>query len=366
MFIRLFLFGILLLTSPHLIAHEGHHQEESQQPISQAVSESVTTSPKAELVSGEGDYQFRYRPDLSILPKEIAVGIEKAHGGFAITPTGEIYFGLNGTGVVRISPDLKTMKIVNQSEAIRTGGLHNTTFTDRDGGMLIFPDNNRGEIHITSLEGEEIKTLGRPPAEVDAYYKESQNAYKPTDTEVGPNGVLHITDGYSPSKFVLTADLAKGIYLKHLFGENVQNGPKKGPSPGKFSTCHGITWDPTDELLVVADREHFLLQKFDLAGNYVTQVGVEGASPCNVEYVDWNDAPLAVVPCLRGPNWSPGVVKLFRGDEIVSTIRPKEDLGLEPFQHIHHAIGVVVDEKLFILCYGWNPGCYAVLELVVE
>lgn len=346
--------------SSFAVAHEGHSHE------NQIDVDSPVESHLPNARTGTGEYLFRYRADLSILPKEVAEGIKQAHGGFAITPTGHIYFGLEGTGIVRISPDLNTMEIVNRSEVIREGGLHNTTYTDRDGGLLIFPDNKRGEIHITSLEGEELKKLGRPQAEIQTYYAEPNNSYNPTDTEVAPNGMLYITDGYSPSKFVLTADLEKGIYIKHLFGTNANNGPNKGPGAGRFTTCHGITWDATNKLLVVADREHFLLQKFDLAGNFVTQVGVEGASPCNVEFVKWNNKPLAVVPCLRGPNWSAGVIKLYRDDHIVATLKPKKDLGLESFQHIHHAIGTVVEGKLFILCYGWNPGCYAVLEQVSE
>ena len=71
-----------------------------------------------------------------------------------------------------------------------------------------------------------------------------------------------------------------------------------------------------------------------------------------------------VAGCLTGPD--KGVVQILRDGEVVSTLKPKLDLGLSQFEHIHNAAGVVVGGKLYVLCYGWNPGCYAVLEHVKE
>ena len=59
-------------------------------------------------------------------------------------------------------------------------------------------------------------------------------------------------------------------------------------------------------------------------------------------------------------------ISILRDGEVVSTLRPKADLGIEAFQHVHNAVGVVTGGQLYVLCYGWNPGCYAVLELVVD
>ena len=85
---------------------------------------------------------------------------------------------------------------------------------------------------------------------------------------------------------------------------------------------------------------------------------------CDIDFVDWRGERLMIAVCLRAEGDAPGVVHVIRGRQIVSTLRPKLDLGLEEFEHIHSAAGVVVDDRLFVLCYGWNPGGYALLEMV--
>ena len=51
---------------------------------------------------------------------------------------------------------------------------------------------------------------------------------------------------------------------------------------------------------------------------------------------------------------------------MVSTIMPKEDLGLENFKHIHNAVLHKVKEKFYIIVQAWNPGDFAILEQVIE
>ena len=50
--------------------------------------------------------------------------------------------------------------------------------------------------------------------------------------------------------------------------------------------------------------------------------------------------------------------------EVVSTIRPKEDLGIELADHIHNTIWYEYGGDLYLICQAWNPGYYFVLELV--
>ena len=55
---------------------------------------------------------------------------------------------------------------------------------------------------------------------------------------------------------------------------------------------------------------------------------------------------------------------------MISEVTPKKDFGLELFDHIHNAAwkpllgadGSV--EKLYILATAWNPGGFAVMEVV--
>ena len=344
----------LVACSPAL-AHEGHNHDAPQEPAAQA------SAPDSQAVTGQGPFRFRYNAELSELPAEVAAGIERAHGGFAKAPGGEVYFGLKGVGPVRISADLKTKTVVPSSQAVRTGGLHNATYVDQRGGLLVLPDNEHAEVHIISTTGEDVARLGRP--DVHAYYENQENPYRPTDVELAANGRLYICDGYSPSRLVLTASLEGPGYESLTFGGRVPDG---GRTPGKFSTNHGVTADPTDGALVIADRERQWLQRFNLSGDFLGSIDLVDANPCDVDYVDWQGEQLTVVGCLTSGDEQPGVVKLVLGDRVVSTLCPKQDLGVQAFDHIHNAAGVVVDGKLYVLCYGWNPGCYAVLEHIAE
>ena len=201
----------------------------------------------------------------------------------------------------------------------------------------MLPDNGLACVHVVRLGDGGVETIGRPS--VNEYYADPKNGYAPTDADVGADGTLYVCDGYSAGKYVLTVDLAERAYKDEHFGGSV-TGP--GRTPGRFSTNHGITFDPTAGAFWIADRER----------------------NCDIDFVDWRGERLIVAGCLRAEGDEPGVVHLIRGREIVSTLRPKLDLGLDEFEHIHNAAGLVVDGRLFVLCYGWNPGCYAVLEAV--
>ena len=73
----------------------------------------------------------------------------------------------------------------------------------------------------------------------------------------------------------------------------------------------------------------------------------------------------AIVGCLHGPDRSKGApIYILKKDRVVSTIMPKEELGLERFQHIHNAVLRMLDGKLYILAQAWNPGDFAILEQV--
>ncbi|QDT67983.1 hypothetical protein MalM25_08920 [Planctomycetes bacterium MalM25] len=332
------------------IAHEGHDHGVAAGVLT-ANSDGSEPTPGA--TTGSGDLQFKYNAELSALPEEIAKGILPAHGGFAKAPNGEIYFGLNRTGLIKLSADLRTKTLVSASENLTKGGLHNAAYVDRDGGLLILPDNNKGRVLVVKLDGSEVKTLGVPTF--------LEGKYAPTDADVAADGLVYICNGYGASKTVFTLDLDALDYGEHKFGGRV---PGKGRTKGKFSTNHGVTFDPTDETLVIADRERQWAQKLTTAGEFVEGYDMDRHNPCDVDFVEHNGERLMVAGCLTGPD--KGVVQILRDGKVVSTLRPKNDLGLSQFEHIHNAAGVSVNGKLYVLCYGWNPGCYAVLEHVAE
>lgn len=342
-------------------AHPNHagHEGASAVKLAEGSTESAG-------VTGAGRFRFRYDAELSELPAEIADNIGPAHGGFAKTPSGEVYFGLTGTGLIRVSADLREKVVLDASPEVQSGGLHNTTYARVRGlDLLIVPDEADGEVHVVTLDGRATATLGKP--KVNAYYAEGAAPYRPTDTALGPGDLLYICDGYGPGKQVVTAKIGSGgaaSYGDLHFGGRAESRQTRG----KFSTNHGVTPGEDGETLLIADREHQWLQRMKWSGEFVEGIDTEGANPCDIDFVEFDGERLIVVGCLKGPEGSAGVVKLLArsGDRwgVVSTLRPKEDLGLESFQHIHNAAGVVVDGELYVLCYGWNPGCYAVLKQV--
>ena len=69
---------------------------------------------------------------------------------------------------------------------------------------------------------------------------------------------------------------------------------------------------------------------------------------------------------LDGPDRSKGApIYLLEDDRLVSTIFPKEDLGLVNFKHVHNAVLREANGKLYVIAQAWNPGDFAVLEQVV-
>jgi len=68
------------------------------------------------------------------------------------------------------------------------------------------------------------------------------------------------------------------------------------------------------------------------------------------------------------PTYERGLITLYllENDQVVSTIMPKEELGLTTFQHIHNVVLRKVGGKLYILMQSWNPGDFAILEQVIE
>ena len=363
------------------LAHPGHAHtgRDNLAPIftSTSTESKMTAQPTPETemaTTGAGDLQFRYHADASLLPPEIADKILPAHGGFAKLPNGEVYFGLPEVGLIHMSADLMNKTVLTTSDEVRSGDLHNTTYARHQGQeVLILPDPGEGQIHFLKLNGETLATLGRPA--VNDYYRAEENPYKPTDTQVGPDGSVYICDGYSAGKYVLKADLdLSGTEATATFRDDHFGGPSgkkgvEGRAPGKFSTNHGITLSEDEQTLLVSDREHHWVQRLTPDGEFIEGIDVGGGNPCDVDFVEFQGESLMVVGCLRGEGNTAGVVQLLRKIEnkwtVVSTLQLKKELGLEAFEHIHNAAGIVVDGKLYILCYGWNPGCYAVLEHIL-
>lgn len=331
----------------------------------------ATTEEAAQgAVSGQGAMKFRVLHTSKRLPEKARKVLAAAHGGFTVDRRpgrGETYFALAGAGILRISADLKTIRLLETPEAIREVNLHNVTiWYGADGkGYLTFPAHKTGDIHTTTLDGALVHTLESPTPEddfdhptVNDYFRGKGN-FAPTDVE-HLDGTLYVTTGYSSLDFVLTARVLGTDPFRVTWQDLAFGG--KGDGPGRFGTGHGITLTPDKRHLAVSDRPNAKVERFTRYGHYRSTLRLPvGSFPIDIDYV----GKYAVVGCLYGPDRSKGApIYILEGDRVISTVMVKDELGLETFQHIHDAVVRRIDGKLYIIAQTWNPGDVAILEQV--
>jgi DNA-binding beta-propeller fold protein YncE len=108
-----------------------------------------------------------------------------------------------------------------------------------------------------SPRGETLMTLdvGEAPYRANGFNGTSDIAF-------GPKGRLFITDGYGNARVLeYAAD-----------GKRVRQWGEPGNGPGKFHLPHAIQIGP-DGTVYVADRENGRVEKFDLDGKYLGEIG---------------------------------------------------------------------------------------------
>jgi len=323
-------------------------------------------------LSGQGRYRFRVLYTSTHLPGEAVQALAKAHGGFAVDRRpgrGEIYFALPGAGLIQISADLSRTRLIDTPAELRQTNLHNTSiWYPADGeAYLSFPANQAGRIYTTTLEGRLVHELRAPEpgAELghpvaNEYFRGGGN-FVPTDVAV-VDGLFYVTTGYSKLDVVLTARLTGTRPVRAVWHELAFGG--KGSAPGQFGTGHGIAVAPDGESIDVADRPNSEIDRFTRQGWYLgTWKMPAGSWPCDVDYLD----RYAVVAALHGPDRRQGApIYLFEDGRLVSTILPKQELGLANFEHVHHAVLVDCGGKLCVVAQAWNPGDFGVLEQVID
>lgn len=321
-------------------------------------------------VTGSGKYRFRTLYTSAHLPQEAQAVLKAAHGGFAIDRRpgkGEVYFALPGAGIIQISSDLKTTKMLTTDASMRDTNMHNALFWQGGDGtpFLTFPGNAAGKIFTTGLDGKLIHTLNAPdgtkdmghPAATD--YFAGRGNFVPTDVEQ-LDGIFYIPTGYSNLDFVLSAKILSTNPFKAEWNDLAFGG--RGTGAGQFGTGHGITIPPGTKRIDISDRPNSEIDRFTRNGQYLSTLRMPlGSFPCDIYYMD----EYAVVGSLYGPDRSKGApVYLLENDQLVSTVMPKEDLGLANFTHVHNAVVKKMNGKLYIIAQAWNPGDFAIFEQV--
>jgi hypothetical protein len=323
----------------------------------------------AEKVSGQGKLRFKVLYTSSHLPPEAQKVLKAAHGGFAVDRRkgrGETYFALPGAGILQISADLKQVKLLPTSPDMKDTNMHNAMLWMAAGQeYLTFPANQANRVFTTKLDGTLVHTLKPPTSGTDLgnatandYFK-ANGAFIPTDVEYF-NGLFYIATGYSKLDYVLTAKVKPGANFDASWNNLAFGG--RGTDAGQFGTGHGITVPPGKKRIDVADRPNSEVDRFTPDGKYLETVKLPaGSFPCDTYY----DESYMVIGALHGPDRGKGApIYILEKDKVVSTIMPKEELGLANFQHIHNAVMRKVGKKLYVIAQAWNPGDFAILEQV--
>ncbi len=337
---------------------------------SSAAPAAAAPAPSMDGVSGQGKYKFRVLYKSDHLPSEAQAVLEKAHGGFAVDHRdgrGETYFALPGAGIIQISADMKSTKMLATDAAMKDPNMHNTTiWYGKDGSpFLSFPGAGIATVFTTDLSGKLVHKFGAPDGTKDLGHPAANDYFigrgnfVPTDLEQ-LNGMFYIATGYSNLDYVLTAKILSTNPFKTAWYDLAFGG--KGDGVGQLGTGHGITVPPGTTRIDVADRPNSEIERYTRHGQYLSTLPLPlGSFPCDVDYV----GKYGLVGALHGPDRKQGApIYLLEDDKLVSTIMCKTDLGLENFQHIHNSVLREVGGKLYIIAQAWNPGDFAILEQV--
>lgn len=148
-------------------------------------------------------------------------------------------------------------------------GAHGLSIADEGGTEYLYiTDPGKGRVLKSTLDGRLILELDHP-ATIGAY--ETNNAYRPTETAIGPNGDIYVADGYG-SQFILQYD-ARGKFIRKFGGDSFLQ-------PDKFKQVHGVAIDyrdPAGPTLLCSARIKNTFKRFSLDGKHLEDFYLPGA-----------------------------------------------------------------------------------------
>ncbi len=258
-------------------------------------------------VLGEGEHTYEVTHDWGELPADIKYG--NTHG-VCEDSQGRIYIhhtvnsaSESSDSMVVFDADGKFIKSWGREFKGGAHGLH----IRKEGSteFLYLCDTKRGLVVKTTLDGEEVFTLGYP-SQSEAYKPAGdgkQIKYSPTNLAIPPNGDIYVGDGYG-SSYVNVYD-SKGQY-KFTFGG-------MGKEPGQLSCPHGIICDlrGNKPILIIADRGNSRIQTFTLDGKHIEFISGTNL-PCHFSFDKNGDV---VVPDLGAR-----VTLLNRGNQVITQL----------------------------------------------
>ena len=230
---------------------------------------------------GSGELTFEWIEEFAEIPNRESAARGWAHHGITSTPRDTLVTFHPGESLVL---ELTTDGSLLNSWGLPVAEAHGiTVHNDGHDVFLWFSDIGRkadpdrayevksglkgGHIVKTTLDGEVVTELFRPPA---AEYGEGQ--FSPTEVAVyssldGGNDDVWVTDGYGQS--LIHRYDKNGMYLATISGLEGQ--------AGRFEEPHAIWIDhrKPDPELYVADRSHNRIQVYDLEGSWKRSFGDE-------------------------------------------------------------------------------------------
>lgn len=230
-------------------------------------------------ILGEGDHTYEVTHDWGELPADIKYG--NTHG-VCEDSQGRIYVHHTVNAVSESSDSMVIFdaegKFIKSWGKDFKGGAHGLHIR-REGSteFLYLCDTKRGLVVKTTLDGEEVFTLGYP-SQSEAYKPGAdgkQIKYSPTNLAIPPNGDIYVGDGYGSS--YVNMYNSKGEY-KFTFGG-------MGKEAGQLSCPHGIIVDlrGKEPILLIADRGNARIQTFTLEGKHIEFISGTNL-PCHFSF----------------------------------------------------------------------------------
>lgn len=281
---------------------------------------------------------YEYQPELLQLPKE--VNIKHAHG-LTRDNDDNIYLAYesndinkNTHAIAMFNKHGKFVKYIGDSK-FAWGSPHGLDLVYENGSKYLYLSNNGQTVRKIDMRGNVVWQSKEAPDV--APYQVEKPKYKPTDTATNPNSnQVYIADGYGSST-ITERNKNTGKVSDKLW-----SGEESGKS---FKTPHGVTYDPRNNQVLVADRENSRIVAYDTDGKFVKAIEGKGISRvCNTDV--WQDQLLV-------PNLNGSVAYLDKNNQLIDVIEINKVLGEKGHKHPHDAIFMSNGD---IVIGTWNPG----------
>jgi DNA-binding beta-propeller fold protein YncE len=190
--------------------------------------------------------------------------------GVALNSKGHIFIANRGNHpLLEFNPDGTFIRswgeeseIFHAPHSVRFDAQDNMWFVDAGNNLIVKFDQDR---QILQVLGSRPEPWTWDTHVIEKAVPGPTHFYQPTDTVVGPDGSVYITDGYGNSR---VAKFSRDGQLLKYWGQ-------RGTGPSQFNTPHSIVMD-RNSTLYVADRQNNRIQLFDTEGNFKKEWRLSG------------------------------------------------------------------------------------------